>query len=250
MMDFQLTIPSLLRRAEQLFPNKSIVTRLPDKSVHRHSYKEFAVRTRRLAVALKQLGVRPGDRVATLCWNHYQHLEAYFGIPSMGGVLHTLNLRLSPDDLEYIVNHADDQVILVDQVLWPLFEKFRSKVHPRHVIVIPNGGQPIPAGALNYEELLAGADPSQYEPYDHDENAAAAMCYTSGTTGRPKGVVYSHRSIVLHSMVCAFVDGMGIREADVVLPVVPMFHVNAWGLPFTCTMVGTTRCAASASKGW
>lgn len=240
MMDYQLTLPTLLRRAETLHGNKEIITRQPDKSLHRYTYTEFAKRTKKLSVALQKLGVKPGDRVATLCWNHYQHLEIYFGVPSFGGVLHTLNLRLAPDDLEYIVNHAEDKVIIVDQVLLPLFDKFKSKIKVKHVIIITNAGQPIPEGILNYEEVIATGDASKYVPFEGDENTAAAMCYTSGTTGKPKGVLYSHRSIVLHSMVCAYAEGMSIQEADVVLPVVPMFHVNAWGLPFTCTMLGCT----------
>ena len=241
MMDFPLTIPSILKRVETYFPNKTIITRLPDKSIHRHTYKDFAGRTKKLSVALKKLGVKPGDRVATLCWNHYQHLEIYFAVPSIGAVLHTLNLRLSPDDLEYIVNHADDKIIIVDQVLLPLFDKFKSKINPEKVIVISNGGQPVPEGTLNYEDVLAMGDIKDFIPFEGDENTAAAMCYTSGTTGKPKGVLYSHRSIVLHSMVSAFADGLGLKETDVVLPVVPMFHVNAWGLPFTCTMLGSTQ---------
>ena len=241
MMDFQMTVPTLLRRAETLCANKEIVTRLPDKSIHRYTYADMAPRSRKFSAALKTLGVKEGDRVATLCWNHYQHLEMYFAIPSMGAVLHTLNLRLSPDDLGYIVNHASDKVIIVDQVLLPLFDKFKDRIKVEYVIVIQNGAQAVPDGCLAYEALLEKADPDSFVPFEGDENTAAAMCYTSGTTGQPKGVLYSHRSIVLHSMLSAFTDAMAISEADVVLPVVPMFHVNAWGLPFTCTMVGCTQ---------
>lgn len=241
MMDFQLTIPALMKRAETYFPNKKIITRLPDKSIHRHSYAEFAERTKQLSVALQKLGVKAGDRVATLCWNHYQHLEIYFAVPSCGAVLHTLNLRLSPDDLEYIVNHAEDKIIVVDQVLLPLFDKFKSKINPEKVIVISNGGQPVPEGTLNYEDVLSMGKSSDFVPFNGDENIAAALCYTSGTTGRPKGVLYSHRSIVIHSMIFAFADWVGLKETDVVLPVVPMFHVNAWGFPFTCTMLGCNQ---------
>lgn len=241
MMDFQLTVPAILKRAETYFGNKKIITRLPDKSIHRHSYSEFAERTKKLSVALKKLGVNEGDRVATLCWNHYQHLEIYFAVPSCGAVLHTLNLRLSPDDLEYIVNHAEDKIIIVDQVLLPLFDKFKSKIKPEKVIVISNGGMPVPGGTMNYEDVVSLGDGQEYVAFDRDENAAAAMCYTSGTTGRPKGVLYSHRSIVLHCMASAFADGLGMKESDVVLPVVPMFHVNAWGFPFSCTMLGCTQ---------
>jgi len=199
-MDYQLTIPAMLRRAELLHGRKGIVTRLPDKSMHRYTYKEMVERAKRLAVALKALGVADGDRVATLSWNHHQHLEAYFGIPSAGGVLHTLNLRLHPDDLTYIVGHAGDKVMLVDDVLLPVFATFRDRVDVRHVVVIPTSGAPIPEGMLDYEQLLAAADPADFAYQDIDERQAAAMCYTSGTTGRPKGVLYSHRCIALHSL--------------------------------------------------
>src|SRR6478736_2479797 len=241
MMPYQLTIDTILRRAESLFGKKELVTRLPDRSLHRHTYSHFAKRAKKLIKALDQLGVKSGDRVATLCWNHYQHLEIYFGVPCSGAVLHTLNLQLSPDDLGFIVNHAEDKVIIVDQVLLPLFYKFQDKIKVDKIIVIPNAGQPVPDGMLNYEELIADIDISNFQFLELNENTAAAMCYTSGTTGRPKGVLYSHRSIVLHCFLSAFAEGLGITEADTVLPVVPMFHVNAWGLPFTCTMVGASQ---------
>ncbi|QBS37393.1 fatty-acid--CoA ligase [Thermaerobacter sp. FW80] len=240
MLDYQLTIPAMLRRAEQLFGGKAIVTPLPDKSFHRYTYADFVRRAKRLAVALRELGVGRGDRVATLCWNHHQHLEAYFGVPSAGAVLHTLNLRLHPDELAFIVNHAGDRVLLVDHILLPLFERFRERVKLEHVVVVGAEGD-VPAGMLDYEQLLAEADESHYEDPDLDENDAAAMCYTSGTTGRPKGVLYSHRAIALHSLAAALADTLGVREADVVLPVVPMFHVNAWGLPFAATLVGAKQ---------
>ena len=139
MMEYQLTLPTILRRAETLFGKKEIVSRLPDKSLHRYTYRDFASRTKKLAVALHHLGIRQGDRVATFCWNHYQHLESYFAIPCMGAIVHPLNLRLSPDDLGYIVNHAGDKIIIVDEVLLPLFEKFRHLVKVSKVIVIPQG---------------------------------------------------------------------------------------------------------------
>jgi len=240
MMDFQLTVPVILRRAETLFGSKLIITRLPDKSLHRYTYRDMAARSRQLSAALKKIGVTEGDRVATLSWNHYQHLEIYFAVPSIGAVLHTLNLRLSPDDLGYIVNHAKDKVLIVDQVLLPLYEKFKDRISVEHVIVIQQAG-PLPEGVKGYEELLSSAQGELNNLFEGDENTAAAMCYTSGTTGMPKGVLYSHRSIVLHSMLSAFTDGLAISESDVVLPVVPMFHVNAWGLPYTCTMLGCTQ---------
>lgn len=241
MMDFPLTMPTLLRRAETLFPHKAIVTRLPDKSIHRYTYGEMVTRTKKLGNALTAMGVEEGDRVATLCWNHYQHLEIYFAVPCSGAVLHALNLRLSPDDLEYIINHAEDKVIFVDQVLLPLFEKFKSKINVKQVVVIPNGMGPIPEGMLNYEELLSAGNEHHFNYFEGDEKTAAALCYTSGTTGRPKGVMYSHRSIILHSLTICFSLGQAFVETDVVLPVVPMFHVNAWGLPFVNTMLGITQ---------
>ena len=200
MMDYQLTVPTILRRVESLFGKKEIVSLQPDRSIYRYTYEDFGKRIRKLAAALQQLGILPGDRVATLSWNHHQHMEAYFAVPSMGAIVHPLNLRLSPDDLSYIVNHAEDKIIIVDQVLLPLFEKFKPATNFSKIIVIPQTAEPLPAAYLNYEEVLAGGDEQQFELFDGDENEAAFMCYTSGTTGRPKGILYSHRSIVLHSM--------------------------------------------------
>jgi acyl-CoA synthetase (AMP-forming)/AMP-acid ligase II len=236
-MDYPLTISAIVRRAEALFGHKQVTSRLPDKSICRHSYADVIDRARRLAVALRGLGVQPGDRVATLGWNHHQHLEAYFAIPTIGAVLHTLNLRLHPDDLTYIVNDAGDHVLLVDESLLPLFEQFRSKVDIDRVIVMArNGGDA--NGTHDYEALIAAADPARYQAAECSENDAAAMCYTSGTTGRPKGVVHSHRAIMLHSLMSGMVDGLAIGERETVMPVVPMFHVNAWGLPFSSVMSG------------
>lgn len=241
-MDYQLTLPTILRRAENLFGHKEIVTRLADRSIHRYTYRDFALRAKRLAVALRRLGVQAGDRVATLSWNHYQHLEAYFAVPGMGAVVHPLNLRLSPADLAYIVGHAGDKILLVDQVLLPLFEKFKSDINVSKVIVIPQTGALLPEEYLNYEAVVAGGDASDWEPFEGDEDTAAFMCYTSGTTGKPKGIVYSHRSIMLHTMTfllsCA---GLGIAERDVVVPIVPMFHACAWGFPYLCAFAGATQ---------
>ena len=236
-MEYPLTLSAIFRRAEALFGHKQITSRRPDKSIHRQSYADTIDRAKRLAVALRELGVEPGDRVATLGWNHYQHLEAYFAIPTIGAVLHTLNLRLHPDDLTYIANDAGDRVLLVDESLMPLYEQFRSKVGIQRAIVMArNGGEA--KGVLDYERVIAAADPSRYEAGDCDEMSAAALCYTSGTTGRPKGVLYSHRAIVLHSLMSGMVDGLSIGEHETVMPVVPMFHVNAWGLPFSSVMSG------------
>src|SRR5215471_16950429 len=238
MMDFPLTLHALFRRAEQMFRRREIVWRNADKSIQRCTYADFTARARRAAQALRSLGLRPGDRAATLAWNHGPHLEAYFGIPLAGGLLHTLNLRLHPDELAYIVNHADDRIVLVDESLLPLWEQVRPKVKVKDVVVF-NATKPLPPGAHDYEALVAAAPPLPDGP-DPDERAAVAMCYTTGTTGNPKGVLYSHRAIVLHTLGLALDHCMGIRETDVMLPVVPMFHANAWGMPFTAVMVGAS----------
>jgi acyl-CoA synthetase (AMP-forming)/AMP-acid ligase II len=233
MMDFQLTLPTLLRRAEGYFPENEIVTRLPDRSFHRYTYADMARRARRLAVALHELGLERGDRVATLCWNHYQHLEAYFGVPCGGFVLHTLNLRLHPNDIGYIAAHAGDRALIVDASLAPLVDQFRDQTQIEHVFVVED----------SYEELLASADPEEWLDPELDENEAAAMCYTSGTTGMPKGVVYSHRSTILHTLGVAAANplGVGVSEQDAILPVVPMFHANAWGYPYVASMLGSKQ---------
>jgi len=235
--DFQLTLPYILRRAEQLYGYREIVTRRSDKSFHRYTYADFVSRSKKLAVALGNLGLDSGDRVGTLGWNTYQHLEAYFGVPSSGLVLHTLNPRLHEDDLTYIVNHAEDRVMLVDETLVPVFEKFRERTEVEHAVVVTEG-EDVPEGMISYEDLIGEAEEDDFEYPDFDEKQAAAMCYTSGTTGRPKGALYSHRSTVLHSMMAAMGNTFAFSEADCVLPVVPMFHVNAWGLPFASVLVG------------
>jgi len=232
MMDYQLTLPTLLRRAETYFPDTAVVTRLPDRSFHRTTYGEVMRRARQLAVALAGLGLRRGDRVATLCWNHHQHLEAYFGIPCGGFVLHTLNLRLHPSDIGYIARHAGDRAVIVDRSLVPLLEQFRGETSIEHVLVVED----------SYEELLASASPEEWQDPGLDEREAAAMCYTSGTTGRPKGVVYSHRSTILHTfgVLSANPLGLALNSQDVIMPVVPMFHANAWGYPYVAATCGAS----------
>src|SRR5215208_56763 len=234
-MDYQLTLTRFVERAERFHPGSEVVTRRPDHSVHRTTYGAVADRARLLAGALRDLGVGAGDRVATLLWNQAEHLELYFAVPSTGAVIHTLNPRLPADELTFIVGDAEDRVLVVDESLLPVLESFRDGVELEHVIVVSHTGA-APDGTHDYEALLAAAEPAEWR--ELDERDAAAMCYTSGTTGRPKGVVFSHRGLVLHSMVAALPDTMAIGARDVVLPVVPMFHANAWGLPFATAMTG------------
>lgn len=244
MMQFPLTIRSILERTEKLFPKKEIVSRTAS-GIFRYTYADYAQRTRRLASALQSLGVREGDRVATFAWNHNRHLEAYFAIPCMGAVLHTVNIRLSPEHIAYIINHAEDRVLLVDEDLVPIIEKVRDQIQTVKAYVIMSDKPELSAttlqSAYSYEQLLEQGDPEFVYPEDLDENAPMGMCYTSATTGNPKGVVYSHRGIHLHSMALGLADTVALSESDVAMPVVPMFHANAWGMPFAAVGFGTKQ---------
>ena len=240
MSSYPLTLAHLFHRAERLFADKGIATATPD-GVQHTTYGAWAERTRRLGGALDALGISADGRVATFAWNSARHLECYFAAPCTGRVLHTLNIRLFPDQITYTANHAEDEVIFADRsllkLLWPLVDELETV---RHVVVMDDGTGEVPDDPriVDYEELLAGAEPVEFSV--PDENAAAAMCYTSGTTGNPKGVAYSHRSMVLHSLGAMLADTIGVCESDVILPVVPMFHANAWGLAHAGVMAGAS----------
>jgi fatty-acyl-CoA synthase len=240
MMDYQLTITPLMERARRLFPKKEVVTKA-GPSLERYTYADMVERVGRLANALEKLGVKRGDRVATFAWNNSRHLELYFAVPCMGAVLHPINLRLPGEQIAYIANHAEDQVLFVDPTLLPAIEKLAPHLfRVKHFVVmgdkVPEGTAVSPVHA--YEELLQGVGADHPWP-NLGENEAAAMCYTSGTTGNPKGVVYSHRAIYLHSLGLSMTDSFGLSERDTFMPVVPMFHVLAWGTPFATVMLGS-----------
>jgi len=237
MMDSPLTLTSIVERAGRYFGQVEVVSRLPNRSVHRTTWGAIEQQGRRLAECLHAAGLKKGDRVATLMWNHYAHLEVHFGAIAAGGVLHTLNLRLHPDEIAFIVNHAQDRFLIVDDVLLPVLEKFNSRVKLERVFVVEHCGHAVAGEYESYGEWLKKASGDFAYP-QLSENDSAAMCYTSGTTGNPKGVVYSHRSEVLHSMAQALPDCCGLSQHDVALLVSPMFHANGWGLPFAAAMVG------------
>ncbi|MGH2587749.1 MAG: long-chain fatty acid--CoA ligase [Dehalococcoidia bacterium] len=243
MMHDPLTIQQVLWRVERLYGGAPLVTQRAEGEPWRSSYGELAGRVHRLASALAGAGIQPGDRVATFGFNTQRHLECYFAIPCMGAVLHTLNVRLFEEQLEYIVNHAEDQIIFCDRSVLPSLERLAGKIPTVRLVVLMNEG-PEPTGTLpntvDYEEFLATGD-AQFAWPALDERSAAAMCYTSGTTGNPKGVVYSHRSTMLHSLVAGLPNNVGIGERDVLMYAVPMFHANAWGLPYAAALAGAAQ---------
>ena len=242
MMDTQLTLTGFLKRAERYFPNKRIISRTSPTKTHRIQFKDYVKRTHKLADALSKLGMKRGTKVGTFAWNHHRHLEAYFAIPCSGAILHTINIRLAPEHIIYIINHAEDEILLIDGDLFPLVEPALSHLKTvKHVIVMSDNTE-IPTSSFpnvhNYEQLLTEADDNFMFPDDLEESLQAGMCYTSATTGMPKGVVYTHRSIVLHSLALGLAESFGLKESDIALPIVPMFHVNAWGFPFAAINFG------------
>jgi fatty-acyl-CoA synthase len=244
MMDWPLVIPNLLRRAAQFFAEKEIVSRWCDGTLHRMTYGDLQGRVHRLMNALRDLGIRPGDRVATFAWNHHRHLELYFAVPCLGAVLHTINFRLSHEQIRYIINHAQDRLIFTDRSVACVLATLEPELSPveKYVLMDDRGPEPpaLPQPWVDYEELLAAASERAEFPA-LDEKLAAGLCYTSATTGDPKGVLYSHRSTYLHAMAGCMVDGGAMSEREVTLPAVPMFHVNAWGMPYSATMSGAKQ---------
>jgi 3-(methylthio)propionyl---CoA ligase len=243
MMDRPLLISSLLQHAERHHGEQIVVSRRVEGDVHRMTFVELANRSRKVARALQALGVASSERVATLAWNGHRHLELYYGVSGTGSVLHTLNPRLHPDQVVWIADHAEDRVLFFDLTFLPLVEAIAPRVSTiRHFVAMTDRAH-MPAKSsltnlLCYEDLLAGAS-SEYDWPEFDERSAASLCYTSGTTGNPKGVLYSHRSTLLHTWAAALPDSLNLSARDILLPVVPMFHVNAWGLPYVACMVGS-----------
>jgi fatty-acyl-CoA synthase len=239
--DFQLNVGAIRRRLRACYHDQEVVT-MTAGGYERATFGEVADRVDRLGRVLERLGIERGDRVATFAWNSQRHFELYLAVPSFGAVLHTLNIRLFPEQISYIVGHADDQVIFVDgSLVGPLAELVAGSDRfggVRHYVVMGDGDLDALPGALSYEQLLEEAGAGEHDWPDVPERAAAALCYTSGTTGNPKGVLYSHRSVALHSTAQCLADGMALSSADRVLTIVPMFHVNAWGLPFSAALTG------------
>ncbi|MFL6580478.1 MAG: 3-(methylthio)propionyl-CoA ligase [Burkholderiales bacterium] len=241
MMDVPLLISSLIEHAARHHGDTEIVSRLVEGGIHRYTYRDSHRRARQLAGALSALGVKAGDRVGTLAWNGYRHLEAFYGISGMGAIMHTINPRLFPEQIAYIANHAEDSYVLFDLTFVPLIEKLAPACKTvKGWIVMTDQAHMPKAGIPNllcYEDLIQ-AQAGDYEWPQFDERTASSLCYTSGTTGNPKGVLYSHRSTVLHAYAAALPDALNVSARDVMLPVVPMFHANAWALPYSCALVG------------
>ena len=240
-MRYELLAHRILEGAAVRFPRKEIVTRVGEET-HRYTYADLFARTARLGNALRELGVGVGDRVGTFAWNNYRHLEAYFAPASIGAVTHTINIRLAQDDMAYIINHAGDKTLLIDPDLAPLIEAIADRLTKvQHFVIMgePDEVNTSLPGAVSYETLLAAASP-EYSPEHVDEYSMMGLCYTSATTGLPKGVGYSHRAVYLHSMAASMTDMFNLSERDRVMALVPMFHANCWGLPHACAMTGAT----------
>jgi fatty-acyl-CoA synthase len=244
MMNVPFRVTSMLEHAERYFAKKEVTSRTMS-GIRKFTYREIGERTRRLSSALKRLGVQKGERIGTLAWNHHRHLEAYFAIPGVEAVLHTINIRLSPQHIAYIINHADDQILMIDQDILPLVEHLKDHIPNVKAFILMTDEDELPKSPLqplyHYEKLLETDDPAYEFSQNVDENDPVGMCYTSATTGNPKGVTYTHRSTVLHSMALGLADGGAVSESDVCMAVVPMFHVNAWGLPYAATWFGSKQ---------
>jgi len=241
MMDTELQISSILRHADRNFGDREIVSVTADNPLHRYTYADCFRRTRQLANALGNLGLAAGDRIATMAWNDYRHLEAYYAIAGSGFVCHTINPRLFPEQIVFIINHAEDRWIMVDLLIVPLLEKIADQISGVEGFIILTDEQHMPEttlkNAISYESFI-GDESDEFDWPVFDERSASALCYTSGTTGDPKGVLYDHRSTVLHAYAGAMADTMALSSKDCVLPVVPLFHVNAWGVPYSTLMTG------------
>ena len=253
MQSRQLLISSIIEHAATYHPKAEVVSRTLQGDIHRSNYATINERSKKLANALKRLGVKPGDRVATLAWNGYRHMELYFAVSGMGAILHTINPRLFPAQIDYIINHAEDKLIFFDLTFAPLLEQLAPSCPGVETFVALADAATMPKekipNLLCYETLVEAENADFVWP-QFDENTASSLCYTSGTTGNPKGVLYSHRSTVLHSMTACMSDGLGLTCNDSVFLIVPLFHVNAWGVPYAAAMCGAKAGATGQCAGW